>query len=294
MISISSFASFPSKSWFNRVKQTLSSQPQDKKQLIRFLQDAKRRNLLNTETLSMIEGALNVSEKQVRDVMIPRSQMVVLELYDPPEQLVKTIADSGHSRFPVIGENRDDVQGIFLAKDLLEYYAKNNDSQFNMRDVMRPAIFIPESKRLNVLLREFQTSRNHIAIVVDEYSGVAGLVTIEDVIEQIVGEIDDEHDIDDQIFIRNYRNGLYTVFGQTPIEEFNEFFQAQLSEEEFDTIGGLIIQAFGRLPKRGEQIDFEGFHVEVARADNRRIQWLRVNPKKKAKDDQNKNSAEAP
>lgn len=266
-------------SWFEHIKKTLSHQPQNKKQLMRLLQEAKRGNLLNAETLGMIEGAFKVSETPVRDVMIPRSQMVVLELNKPPEHLIKIIVESGHSRFPVVGENRDDVQGIFLAKDLLEHYAKDNGEAFHMRDVMRPAVFIPESKRLNVLLREFRTSRNHIAIVVDEYSGVAGLVTIEDVIEQIVGDIDDEHDIDDQIFIKLYRNGLYTVFGQTPIEEFNEFFDSQLSNEEFDTIGGLVVQAFGHLPKRGESIDFQNFHFEIARADNRRIQWLRVNQK---------------
>ncbi|EDN67771.1 Mg2+ and Co2+ transporter CorC [Beggiatoa sp. PS] len=223
MISIPSFQSFPSKTWFEHIKKTLSNQPQNKKQLMRLLQEAKRCHLLNAETLGMIEGVFKVSETPVRDVMVPRSQMVVLELHDPPERLIKIILESGHSRFPVVGENRDDVQGIFLAKDLLEYYAKNNGNPFHMRDLMRPVVFIPESKRLNVLLREFRTSRNHMAIVVDEYSGVAGLVTIEDVIEQIVGEIDDEHDIDDQVFIKPYRNGLYTVFGQTPIEEFNAF-----------------------------------------------------------------------
>ncbi|MDM8562318.1 CBS domain-containing protein, partial [Candidatus Marithioploca araucensis] len=198
-------------SWFQHVKQALSNKPQDKKQLITLLQDAQQRNLFTAETLSMIEGALKVSEKHVRDVMIPRGQMVVLEIHAPPDQLINTIVESGHSRFPVIGENRDDVQGIFLAKDLLNYYAKNETHQFNMRDMMRPAVFIPESKRLNILLREFRTSHNHMAIIVDEYSGIAGLITIEDVIEQIVGDIDDEYDIDDEVFINPIRNNFYTV-----------------------------------------------------------------------------------
>jgi len=261
-----------------RFKQALSNQPTNRKQLITLLQDAQKRELFSAETLEMIEGALKVSEKHVRDVMIPRGQMVVLELHAPPDQLVKTIVESGHSRFPVIRENRDDVIGIFLAKDLLDYYANGNNHQFNMRDMMRSAVFIPESKRLNVLLREFRTSRNHMAIVVDEYSGVAGLVTIEDVIEEIVGEIDDEYDVDDQVFIKTARNGSYTVLALTPIEEFNDYFKSELSNEEFDTVSGLLLQAFGYLPKRGESIELEGFHFEVTRANARRIQLLRVKP----------------
>lgn len=276
---ISTFShSSSSPSWFNRVKQALFSEPLDKEQLIALLRDAQKRDLFSTETLGMIEGALQFSEMQVRDVMIPRAQMVALELNAPVNNLIKIIIESGHSRFPVIGENRDDVQGIFLAKDLLEYYAKNNIDQFNMREVMRPAVFIPESKRLNVLLREFRASRNHMAIVVDEYGGVAGLLTIEDVIEQIVGDIDDEHDIDEQIFIKPSRNGLYTVRALTPIDEFNEFFKSQLSDEEFDTIGGLVMHAFGHLPRRGENLQLNGFYFEVARANGRRIYLLRVKP----------------
>ncbi len=267
-----------SRPWFARLKHAISQKPQNQKQLVNLLHDAKKRHLLNAETLGMIEGALKVSEKHVRDVMVPRSQMVVLELHAPPDQLIKTIVESGHSRFPVISDNRDDVQGIFLAKDLLDYYAKGNGHQFNMRDLMRPAVFIPESKRLNVLLREFRTSHNHMAIVVDEYSGVAGLVTIEDVIEQIVGDIDDEHDVDDQIFIKSSHQGKYLVRALTPIEEFNEYFGSKFSDEEFDTVSGLLLQAFGHLPKRGEKIELEGFYFEVARADNRRIQLLRVKP----------------
>ncbi len=274
-ISLSSYPPFPS-SWFDRIKQALSYELRDKKQLITLLRHAKQRELLSSETLGMIEGALQVSDKHVREIMIPRAQMVVLELYAQPEDLLKTILDSGHSRFPVIGDSRDEVQGILLAKDLLYYYAKSDIRQFNMRDMMRPAVFIPESKRLNILLREFRTSHNHMAIIVDEYSGVAGLVTIEDVIEEIVGEIDDEYDIDEQVFISPTTNNWYIVQALTPIEEFNHYFNTQLSHEGFDTIGGLVIQAFGHLPKRNESIAFEGFHFEVTHADKRRIQWLRV------------------
>ncbi len=262
---------------FHRLKQVLfQQQPQDKNELIQLLHDAQQRDLLSAETLSMVEGALKVSDKHVREIMIPRRQMDVLELNAPPEELVQKIVDTGHSRFPVIGGNRDDVQGIFLAKDLLEYYAKQDEKpQFNMREMMRPAVFIPESKRLNVLLREFRTSRNHMAIIVDEYSGVAGLVTIEDVIEEIIGEIDDEYDIDEQIFIHDSKNG-FMVQALTHIDKFNEYFQTEFSDEEFDTIGGLVIQAFGHVPKRGETIELGGFHFEVIRADKRRIIWLRV------------------
>lgn len=281
MIPIPSHSS-PSQSWLNRVKQALFSEnePQTKKELTSLLRESQKRGIISIDTLGMIEGALQVAEMQVRDVMIPRAQMVVLDLHASPNELIKTIIHSGHSRFPVIGENRDDVQGIFLAKDLLDYYARSHIKQsFDMRDVMRPAVFIPESKRLNVLLREFRTSRNHMAIVVDEYSGVAGLLTIEDVIEQIVGDIDDEHDIDDhQIFIKPTRNGLYTVRALTPIEDFNAYFKTTFSDEEFDTIGGLVMQAFGHLPKRGESLQLGDFYFEVARSNSRRIHLLRVKP----------------
>lgn len=265
------------KNWLYRIRESLSVEPRTKEQLLNSLHNAKQQhNLFNAETLGMIEGALQVSEQHVRDVMIPRSHMVVLELHDHPENLVKIIIESGHSRFPVIIDNRDDIQGIFLAKDLLDYYANSAESQFDMRDLMRPAIFIPESKRLNVLLREFRTSRNHMAIIVDEYSGVAGLVTIEDVIEQIIGDIDDEHDIDDQVFISQRKDGSCIIRALTPISEFNEYFKTDFSDEEFDTISGLLLQAFGHLPKRGEKIALGKFNFEVIRADNRRINLLRV------------------
>lgn len=265
-------------SWLDRVKQAWSNDPQDKEQLIAWLRDAQQRDLLSVDSLAMIEGALQVTDMHVREVMVPRAQMVCLELHDSLESMIKIIVESGHSRFPVISENRDDVQGIFLAKDLLSYYdaTKNRLRPFNMRDAMRPAVFIPESKRLNILLRDFRTSRNHIAIVVDEYSGVSGLVTIEDVIEQIVGEIDDEYDVDDKVFIRPIHNGRYIVRALTPIDEFNEHFKTNFSDEEFDTIGGVVMQAFGHLPKRGEVVELNGFYFEIARANGRRIHLLRV------------------
>jgi len=269
-MSVTSFAL----SWLTR---WLSHEPQDKEELLTWLRAAQQRELMSAETLAMIEGTFRVSERHVRDVMVPRAQMACLEIDSPPEELVKAIVESGHSRFPVIGENRDDVQGIFLAKDLLNYYANDQNSPFDMRDAMRPAIFIPESKRLNILLKEFRESRNHMAIVVDEYSGVAGLVTIEDVIEEIVGEIDDEYDVDDNIFIIPIQNDQHLVQALTPIKEFNDYFKAQFSDEEFNTIGGVVVQAFGHLPKRGESLQLQGFHFEVIRATGRRISLLKVN-----------------
>lgn len=256
-----------------------SNEPQDKEELITLLRDAEQRSLLATDTLAMIEGAIEIAEMHVRDIMIPRAQMSVLEIDELPERLAKFVIETGHSRFPVTGESRDDIQGILLAKDLLEYFTSGADeTQFNLRDIMRPAVFIPESKRLNVLLREFRTSRNHMAIVVDEYGGVAGLVTIEDVIEQIVGEIDDEYDVDDEVFIKPRENGVFSVHSITPIEDFNAFFKTNFSDEEFDTIGGLVMQAFGHLPKKGEQLTLGEFDFEVSRADSRRIRTLRVSP----------------
>lgn len=268
-----------SPSWWQRIHQFFAYEPQNRDELIELLHSVCRQDILSVDTLMMLEGAIRVSEMHVRDVMIPRAQMVVLEIDAPPDELIKTIVESGHSRFPVIYDNRDDVQGIFLAKDLLDYYAQLDDKQyFNMREVMRQAVFIPESKRLNVLLREFRTSHNHIAIVIDEYGGVAGLVTIEDVIEQIVGDIDDEHDVDDMVFIKQNHKGSYLVRALTPIEEFNEHFKTAFDDESFDTISGLLLREFGHLPRRGESLELDGYHFEVLRADSRRIHLLRVKP----------------
>ncbi|HKK05883.1 MAG TPA: transporter associated domain-containing protein [Gammaproteobacteria bacterium] len=261
-----------------RLTQALLGEPKDREQLVEQLREAQQRDLLDSDALGMIEGVLQVSEMQVRDIMIPRSQMVVVERDARPEDILPILIESQHSRFPVIGENRDEVVGILLAKDLLAYFAQGSpgggNGSFNIRDVLRPAAFIPESKRLNVLLKEFRASRNHIAIVVDEYGGVAGLVTIEDVLEQIVGEIEDEHDVEEDAYIMDHGGNHYTVKALTPIEDFNEYFGADFSDKEFDTIGGLLLNGFGHLPKRGETIDLGRFHFRVLRADNRRIYLL--------------------
>lgn len=264
------------RSWLERIGDKLSREPRDRDELMELLRDAEQRQLLDPYALVMIEGVLDVSEMQVRDVMIPRAQMVVIEHDKTPEEIVPIMVESAHSRFPVIGDNKDEVIGILLAKDLLTYFAAPRASEFNLRDVLRPAVFIPESKRLNMLLREFRTSRNHMAIVVDEYGGVAGLVTIEDVLEEIVGEIEDEHDIDDDAYIVKISDARFTVKGITPIEDFNLEVGAGFSDDEFDTVGGLVTNEFGRVPKRGESITFGAFQFKVLRADNRRIQLLQV------------------
>jgi magnesium and cobalt transporter len=224
----------------------------------------------------MIEGVLEVSEMQARDIMIPRSQMVVVREDVSPDEFLPVIIDSAHSRFPVIGDNRDEVVGILLAKDLLSYYAKNHRENFDIRDILRPAVFIPESKRLNVLLKEFRANRNHMAIVVDEYGGIAGLVTIEDVLEQIVGEIEDEHDFEEDLYIVKHNDTRYTAKALTPIEDFNAEFNAEFSDEEFDTIGGLLISKFGHVPSRGEETTIGRFKFKVLRADSRRIHLLQI------------------
>ena len=269
------------RSWFGRVARALSGErgePWDRASLVRTLRDAERRNVFGPDALAMIEGALSVGDMQVRDIMVPRVQMVVIEGDRPPEEFVGAVVESGHSRFPVIGDNRDEVEGILFAKDLLTHFARNGGDRFDLADAMRPAVFIPESKRLDVLLREFKASRNHMAIVVDEYGGVSGLVTIEDVLEQIVGEIDDEHDTGDERLINAYSNDEFTVKAHTPVEDFNEYFGSAFDDEESDTIGGVVVRAFARLPSRLEQITLDGFHFTVVRADKRRVHLLRVRP----------------
>ena len=213
-------------------------EPKDRPALVRIVRDAERRGVLGPDALAMVEGALSVDDMQVRDIMVPRAQMVVIEADRSPEEFVDAVLDSGHSRFPVIGDNRDEVVGILFAKDLLAHFARNGNGRFALEDAMRPAVWIPEAKRLDVLLREFKANRNHMAIVVDEYGGVSGLVTIEDVLEQIVGEIDDEHDTGDERLINAHANGEFTVKARTPVEDFNEYFQSAFDDEEFDTIGG--------------------------------------------------------
>ncbi len=257
-----------------RLGALLMREPEDREQLIELLQRSYERNLLDADALAMIEGVLQVSEIQARDIMIPRAQMDVIDIGDPPEKFIPWVIETGHSRFPVIGENKDDVIGILLAKDLLRYYA---GEEFNVREMLRPAVFIPESKRLNVLLKDFRSNRNHIAIVVDEYGGVAGLVTIEDVLEQIVGEIEDEFDFDEtEANIILDRNGQFRVKAQTEIEDFNRTFGTEFSDEDFDTVGGLVMSHLGRLPKRSEQFRIGDLNFKVLRADSRRLHSVLV------------------
>jgi magnesium and cobalt transporter len=263
-------------SLLERLSSLLTRVPEDREELLELLHTSFERNLLDADALSIIEGALEVSDIQVRDIMVPRAQMDVIDIDEPIEKITEFVIEAAHSRFPVIGENRDDLLGILLAKDLLRYFA---GKEFNLRDTLRPAVFIPESKRLNILLREFRVSRNHMAIVVDEYGGVAGLVTIEDVLEQIVGDIDDEYDFDetgDNIVLDN--TGRYRVKATTEIEDFNQAFKTELSDEEFDTIGGLVIQHLGRLPKRGEVVQIGNLRIQVLRADSRRVHTLLIDP----------------
>ena len=261
-------------SLLERLGALLMREPEDREQLIELLQRSYERNLLDADALAMIEGVLQVSEMQARDIMIPRSRMDVIDIGDAPEKFIPWVIETSHSRFPVIGDNKDDVIGILLAKDLLRYYA---GEEFNVREMLRPAVFIPESKRLNVLLKDFRSNRNHIAIVVDEYGGVAGLVTIEDVLEQIVGEIEDEFDFDEtEANIVLDRNGQFRVKAQTGIDDFNRTFGTDFNDEDFDTVGGLVLAHLGRLPKRGEQFRIGDLSFKVVRADSRRLHSILV------------------
>ncbi len=263
--------------WLRRLRQGKSGEPRDREQLSQELREASERGIIDADALSMIEGVLEVADTQVRDIMIPRSQMVVIQRDDAPEAILPVVVESGHSRFPVTGEDRDQVVGILLAKDLLKYFAEAGERlDFDIKEFLRPAIVVPESKRLNVLLKEFRGSHNHMAIVVDEYGGVSGLVTIEDVVEQIVGEIDDEYDVEDDQPIRREGPRQFVVRALTRIGEFNEYFGAEFTNDEFDTIGGLITHQLGRLPRRGEVITVDGFEFRVLRADRRRIDTLRL------------------
>ncbi len=268
------------RSWLERISNLITGEPRDREELIEVLRDAQQRDLLNVDALSMMEGVLQVTEMQVRDIMIPRSQMIVGKSENTPEELLPIVIESGHSRFPIIGDSRDEIAGILMAKDLLRYFTMQQNSdveqRFDMREVMRPAYYVPESKLLDVLLKDFKKNRNHMAIVVDEYGGVAGLVTIEDVLEQIVGDIDDEHDINDDRFILQHKDGHCIVKALTTVEDFNEHFNTEFSDEEYDTIGGIVMQEFGRLPERGESISIEGLLFEVKRADARRMHLLQV------------------
>jgi magnesium and cobalt transporter len=262
--------------WIRRITDSLSGEPRDLDDLAETLVTAAERGIIDDDALEMLEGVLDVAERQVRDIMVPRSQMAVVERDATPEVILPIVIESGHSRFPVIDEDRDKIVGVLLAKDLLRYFNEGDQDNFDIKEVLRPAIFVPESKRLSVLLKEFRANHNHMAFVVDEYGGVAGLVTIEDVLEQIVGDIGDEYDIDEDLDIRKEGDRQFTVKAQTRIGDFNEYFGTAFSDDEFDTIGGLVMGRLQRLPRRGEAFKFEGMDFKVLRGDRRRLDVLRV------------------
>lgn len=270
------------KSLLDRISQALTREPANRDELITLLRDAREREIINSDALDMIEGVLLVSEMQVRDIMVPRAQMDVIDKNQNPDEYLPLVIETAHSRFPMVDGDKDKVVGILLAKDLLRYYFQRDTesgTRFDLDDYLRPAVFVPESKRLNVLLREFRGSRNHMAIVVDEYGGVAGLVTIEDVLEQIVGEIEDEYDVDEsEMGILKRNDGTYVVKALTELDDFNAHFKTSFDAETMDTIAGVVMSAFGHVPRRGEHIELEGLRFEVLRADSRRVHLLRVVP----------------
>lgn len=267
-----------SRSLMDRIVHAIGGEPKDQQELLGLLRDAQSRGIFDANTLQMIEGVFQVVDMRVRDIMIPRAQMVVVERDAKLDELLPVIIESGHSRFPVIDEDKDDVVGVLLAKDVLRFTSEVDTQSFEMPNVIRTAVFTPESKRLNVLLQDFRSNRNHMAIVFDEYGGVAGLVTIEDVLEQIVGKIDDEHDADEDQNIRKHGEGRFSIRALTPIEEFNEVLGARFSDDEFDTIGGLVMKDLGHMPKPGESIEIDGFLFKILAADSRRIHLIQVMP----------------
>jgi len=271
----------PQKSWLDKLFGALTGdndEPSSREELMAFLRHTAGRLKLDQDAMMIIEGALQISDQQVREILIPRSQVAAIPIDQTSDDYLPLIQETGHSRYPVIGENLDDVKGIVLVKDLLPLLSQTQAQRdaFQLEDITRPAMFIPESKRLNSLLKEFRDTHNHMAIVVDEYGGTAGIITIEDILEQIVGDIEDEHDTDEEDDIRALEDGHFAVHALTPIEDFNERFNTQFSDDEFDTVGGLVMQQFGHLPRRGEQTSFGGWHFVVLNADNRRIRLLDV------------------
>lgn len=264
------------KSWIDKITQVFSDEPTDTKSLLELLRNAEQDQVLDADALGIIEGALQVSSMQVRDIMIPRSQLVIVSAKLPPNEIIELVTKASHSRFPVTGENVDNVIGILLAKDLLPLILKEETGKLDIKNVVRPATFVPESKRLNVLLKEFRETRQHMAIVIDEYGSVSGAVTIEDVLEQIVGEIEDEYDVDDESHIKKFNEENYIVKALTPVDEFNEYFGTQFSDQEFTTLGGLVLQQIGHIPERGETINIGPFLVTVLNADSRQIKLLKV------------------
>ena len=266
------------KSWIERFAVLFSSEPRNRKDLQDVLAVAVENEIIDRDARSIMEGAMEVSDMQARDIMIPRTQMEVIKAECSLEDILPQIVNTAHSRYPVVGESLDDICGILLVKDLLPQILNKDQSEFRIRELLRPAVVVPESKRLNVLLREFRENRNHMAIVIDEYGGVAGLVTIEDVLEEIVGDIEDETDTEDDHFIRKISDDNFFIKALTPIEDFNEYFGSQFSDDDFDTIGGLVIQALGHMPARNETATIDKFEFQVINADQRKIHSLRMRP----------------
>jgi len=280
--------------WLQRLAESLSGEPRNPDELLEVLDEARERGIIDDDAFAMLEGVLQVGEQQVRDIMVPRSQMVLINRDDSIDDILSAVIESGHSRFPVVGEDRDKITAILLAKDLLRVVyerQRDDDQHFDIKECLRHAVFVPESKRLDALLKEFKANHNHIAIVVDEYGGIAGLVTIEDVLEQIVGDIGDEFDIDDELNIYRETSQQFTVRAQTLIAEFNEYFGTAYSDEEFDTIGGVLLNHLGRLPRRGEGFSMDGFEFKVLRGDRRRIELLRIQTPKPVKEPPQNKSA---
>ena len=265
------------RSWLEKLTDLFSDDPQSRQDIKEIVREAAERSIVDSETLSILEGALQISDMQVRDIMIPKSQMVSININDTLKDCLPSIIESAHSRFPVMGDNPDDVQGILLAKDLLPLLLDQNTTSFRLRDVIRKKVVVPESKRLHLLLREFRIARNHMAIVVDEFGGVAGLVTIEDVLEQIVGEIEDEHDFDEEeSLIKEVEPGITVVKALTPLEDFNEHFDTQIPDDDFDTIGGVVIHKFGRVPECNDLTQIDGWNFRVIHGTSRQINLLEV------------------
>ncbi len=266
------------KSWLGKLTQAFVHEPKNRQELLELLREAHQNKLLDSEALAIVEGAIQVADLQVRDIMVPRSQLVSFKAHETHRDCLRSVVDSGQSLYRVIGESHDDVMGVLLAKDLLPLILKPDGDSDDVKKLLRPATFVPESKRLNVLLREVRANHNHMAIVIDEYGGVAGLVTIEDVLEQIVGDIEDEHDVEEDSFIKPLPSGDFLVKALTPVENFNEFFDSEFSDEEFDTVGGLVMNAFGHLPKRNEITEIGAYRFRILSADSRRIHLLRLSP----------------
>ncbi|KRW66680.1 HlyC/CorC family transporter [Pseudomonas kunmingensis] len=264
------------KTWLEKITQAFAHEPKNRQELLEILREAHQNKLLDSEALAIVEGAIQVADLQVRDIMVPRSQVISIRADQSPREFLPAIISAAHSRYPVVGESLDEVIGVLLAKDLLPLILKDEHHGYDIKDLLRPATFVPESKRLNVLLREFRANHNHMAIVIDEYGGVAGLVTIEDVLEQIVGDIEDEHDVEEDSYIRPLPSGDFLVKALTPIDSFNEFFNSAFPDDEFDTVAGLVMSTFGHLPKRNEVAEIEGFRFRVLNADSRRVHMLRL------------------